>query len=278
MRFGFITCVRLGEACIREILRLGGDLALLVTLHDDLGRSKSGRVYLDNLARRHDIPLHKIRNVNDADAIELLREADLDWLFIIGWSQIAGPELLAVPRKGVLGMHPTLLPQGRGRASIPWAIIKGLEQTGVTLFKLDEGVDTGPILAQEICPLADNETASTLYSRVAEAHVALMRHAWQRLEDDTLPMLEQDASSATEWPGRRPEQGLIIPETMSVAEVDRLVRAVTHPYPGAFLETSDGDIVTIWEGHPAVGEPGPTVLRVGLTDGSYDAVSYERTA
>ena len=124
---------------------MGGKIDLLITLKDNKAVDKSGRIYLDEIALKHDVPLLKIKDVNDKEVIEALIKHDIDWLFIIGWSQIARSDLLNTPKKGCIGMHPTLLPVGRGRAAIPWTIIKGLDKTGVTMFKLDEGVDTGDI-------------------------------------------------------------------------------------------------------------------------------------
>ena len=137
---------------MEAIYDVGGKLELSITLHDDKARAKSGRVYIDKFCYAKKIPLLKINNINDAEAVEYVKQ--LDWLFIIGWSQIAGKIILGTPTFGVLGMHPTLLPVGRGRASIPWAILHQLSETGVTLIKLDEGVDTGPIVAQFIIPLS----------------------------------------------------------------------------------------------------------------------------
>jgi methionyl-tRNA formyltransferase len=176
-----------------------------------MARTKSGRVYIDDFAARHGIEVAKIRDLNKPEAVEIIREAGLDWLFIIGWSQIARAEVLSTPSWGVIGMHPTLLPQGRGRAAIPWAILKGINRTGVTMFRLDEGVDTGPILAQVEIPLHDRIDASELYTLVDRAHVALMREAFPKLARGELDAIPQDHSQATEWPRRKPEDGAIDP-------------------------------------------------------------------
>ena len=129
MRFGFVTCVKLGMSCIEEIYRVGGKLDLVITLNDEMSRKKSGRVYLDKFCEAHDIDLLKCKSINQGGTISEIQKYDLDWLFIIGWSQIASLEVLKVPRRGALGMHPTLLPVGRGRAAIPWTILKGLSET-----------------------------------------------------------------------------------------------------------------------------------------------------
>jgi methionyl-tRNA formyltransferase len=190
--------------------------------------------------------LLKIDNINEPIVIETLRDLQIDWLFIIGWSQIARKELLETPTNGCIGMHPTLLPIGRGRASIPWAILKGLDQTGVTLFKLDEGVDTGDIIGQGVIPLTPKTTATELYEQVNQMHIKLIGQYWDSIVNNTVHLQKQDESKATEWPGRKPEDGEILP-SMTMEEADRLVRAVTHPYPGAFYKNTNGEIIKIWK-------------------------------
>ena len=238
MRFGFVTCVQLGLACMEEIYQIGGHLDFAMSLGDDLAKNKSGRIYLDQFCQERDIPLYKVGNVNHTEALKAIHSAQLDWLFIIGWSQIANENLLATPTRGVLGMHPTLLPQGRGRAAIPWTILKGLRETGVTLFQLDPGVDTGPILAQERLVVHPNEYAGSLYTRIAEAHQSLIRHVWADLNADKLIPQPQDPLAGSVWPGRKPEDGrLDLSMTLEMAE--RMVRAVSRPYPGAFVDFED---------------------------------------
>lgn len=273
MRIGFVTCVQLGLSCMEAIYQAGGHLELAVTLPKDKARAKSGRVYIDDFCARHRIPLVKSPHVGDDGVVQAIRSSGLDWLFIVGWSQIAPQRVLEAPKRGVLGMHPTLLPEGRGRASIPWAILKGLPCTGVTLFKLDEGVDTGPILAQESVAISDRETARTLYDKINVAHQDLIRRVWDDLVTDRIRLQPQDDSQATTWSARRPQDGRIDPQSMTVAEIDQLVRAVTDPYPGAFLDTADAR-VRIWSGSPL-----PSAARCGsysieARDGTYYAVNY----
>ena len=245
MRFGFVTCVQLGLSCMEAIYAVGGELDLVITLRDDQAKSKVGRVYLDDFCDARGISLVKSGNVNDAAIVDAVRKAGIDWLFIIGWSQIARADLLAAPTRGALGMHPSLLPVGRGRAAIPWAILKGLDATGVTLFKLAEGVDTGEIIDQAVIPLAPDTDANGLYASVDAAHVALMRAAFPRLANDTLTGRPQIDADATYWPARTAEDGAI-DTSGSVFDAERLVRAVTRPYPGAFFH-SGGRKIVVWK-------------------------------
>src|SRR5690554_4329539 len=178
MKFAFCTCVQIGLSCMEAIYRAGGELDLIITLKDEKARKKSGRIYVDEFAAKHDIPVLKINHINDPEVIDALRSYGIDWLFIIGWSQIAGAAILEVPHQGIIGAHPTLLPVGRGRAAIPWTIIKGLDHTGVTFFKMDEGVDTGPVLGQYKIALSADETATRLYEKVNKAHELLIEQIW----------------------------------------------------------------------------------------------------
>lgn len=276
MRIGFVTCVRLGLACLEEIEALGGKLDLLISLCDDVAVKKAGRVYLDDYAARTGTPLTKVQHINDPESIEALRSADLDWLFVIGWSQIISDDALGAARQGILGMHPTLLPKGRGRAPIPWAILKNLPETGVTLFQLGDGADNGPIADQVSIPIAPRETASSLYDKVCAGHASLMRKTWPSLLSGNLKLEPQDESKATHWPGRKPADGKLSAD-MTVAEADRLVRAITHPYPGAFLDRGE-DRLVIWSGEPAVQGQAQSddCVPLEFSDGVYWASHVER--
>jgi methionyl-tRNA formyltransferase len=277
MRVGFVTCVQLGLSCMEAIYEAGGELKFAGTLLDSQAPTKSGRVYLDDFCDARGIPLAKFRNVNDPDAVDAIREAQLDWLMIVGWSQIARQAVLEVPRRGVLGIHPSLLPIGRGRAAVPWAILLELGETGVSLFKLDGGVDTGPILAQVRLPLAPRETATALYQRVNDAHRLLILRNWSHITSGQVTFTSQDPSFATVWQGRTPEQGRL-DRSMSVAEADRLVRAVTRPYPGAFIDI-DGRRLRIWSAHPAdspaAGENEAEVLNLAFREGDLVVVDFQ---
>jgi len=278
LRIGFVTCVRLGLSCMKAIYAAGGSLQFAMTLRDDVAPTKSGRVVLDDFCAEHRIPLTKIANVNDQVAVEAITAAELDWLFIIGWSQIAKAAVLKSARKGVLGIHPTLLPIGRGRAPIPWAILLGLQETGVTLFQLDEGVDSGPILAQRRLAIGPRETATTLYDRIESAHFELLASIWRPLMEDRLTARPQVHETATYWRARTPADGLLTLAS-SVFDADRLIRAVTRPYPGAFLELERGRLRVWRAGAPfedlgGAGRRGRT-KRLHFADGWIDAIEWQ---
>jgi methionyl-tRNA formyltransferase len=271
MKIAFCTCVQIGKSCIEAIISIGGHFDLLLTLNDHKSKKKSGRIYLDDIAADTQTPLYKLNHINDQQVAEVLKEYEIDWLFIIGWSQIASLQLLNVPKMGVIGAHPTLLPEGRGRAAIPWAIIKGLEKTGVTFFKMDDGVDTGPILDQIEIPINSDETATALYEKVNQAHVELIKQIWPKLIHGSVVGIKQNESLATYWEGRTLADGELF-QTMSVLEADRLVRATTRPYPGAFMRLDEINKLIIWGGST---QPIQNSKALNFSDGCYFISDFE---
>jgi methionyl-tRNA formyltransferase len=131
-------------------------------------------------------------------------------------------------------MHPTLLPEGRGRAPIPWTIIKGLRETGVTAFLLEDSADAGGIIFQERIQIKKEETATTLFSKVGEAHYQLAKKISPILAGRLLHSVKQDLSKGSVWPKRTPRDG-IIDFNEKANSINKLIRALTNPFPGAFF-------------------------------------------
>lgn len=273
MKIGFVTCVALGLECLEEINSIGGKVDVVFTLDDDVANQKSGRVYLDDYCSRTGTRLVKISNINNPEALAAIEQEQIELLLVIGWSQILREPLLKAVDNRALGMHPTLLPVGRGRAPIPWTIIKGLPESGVTLFELAGDADTGRLAGQVSFPVAPDETATTLYAKSIAAHRDLIRKYWADMVAGTIQLVPQDESRATNWEQRRPADGLIVPE-MTMSEVERLVRAVTHPYPGAFFFEGDRKVV-VWSGHIASGDAAEGKKTFTCADGVYVLNDYE---
>ena len=115
----------------------------------------------------------------------------------------------------------------------------------MTLFKLDEGVDTGPVLAQLEIPLTENTDAEMLYQMVNRVHIKLIIDVYPKVVTNTVLLREQDHSAATMWPARTPDDGQI-DLAGSVNDAERMVRAVTKPYPGAFYFDDKGRKLIVW--------------------------------
>ncbi len=273
-KLAFATCVELGFSCIKEIYKLNKKLDLAITLNDQIASKKSGRVYLDDFCKQKNIKLLKVDHINEVKCINAIKSLNIDWLFIIGWSQIANEEVLKSPNKGALGIHPTLLPEGRGRASIPNAILKSLKTTGATLFKLSTEVDSGPILEQVKIPLTNKINATELYQLTKEAHSQLIRNSLENIISNKIILKSQDENKATFWEGRKPEDGEIKSDKMNIYYAEKLIRATTKPYPGAFCYVN-GQKIIIWESSIYSKKPAEGNLYLKFTDAYLVFDSYE---
>ncbi|HEU4960651.1 MAG TPA: methionyl-tRNA formyltransferase [Sphingomonas sp.] len=222
----------------------GWRLAGLVTLEPGLAGRHSDFVDLTPGAAARGVPVLGVDRINEASTIERVRALAPDFLFVIGWSQLCGPELMAAAPGRVIGYHPAPLPRMRGRAAIPWTILAAEPITAGTLFWIDDGMDSGAILDQLFLHVAPDETAGSLYRRHMAALAAMMARTLPRLAAGTAPREPQDERYAT-WTARRTPADGRIDWNWSAAEVDRLVRAVGRPYPGAFTECG-ANRLTIW--------------------------------
>lgn len=247
----FIGGVEISAACLDALCELGLPPALAIG-YDASRAHASGYHDLGPLAERHGLRLERTADVNDPALVDRIEALAPRAALVVGWSQLVRARLLAVPAHGSAGIHPTRLPEGRGRAPIPWTILKGLERTACTMFMLTEGVDDGDIVGQVEVVVDPREDAGTLYAKHRAAHVALVREHVPALLEGTAAARPQDHAAATYWERRRPEDGAI-DWSASAEEVDRLVRAVTRPFPGAFFEHGGARRV-IWRA-----EPGPDV-------------------
>ncbi|MGB2875171.1 MAG: formyltransferase family protein [Gaiellaceae bacterium] len=263
MRLVWVSFDVMGRDCLEAAAEAGAEVAGVVTLPGPVDPDRSGQCSFDELAGRLGASLVETADVNSPATISALREIDPDMIFVVGWSQLVMDEFIGLPRHGVFGMHPTLLPKHRGRAAIPWAILNGLAKTGVTLFEITDGTaDSGSIVGQEEVPIAADETATTLYAKITEAHLELVRRFMPQLLEGRAPRLPQDTRRASSWPKRMPADGIIDWETRAPYLHD-WVRAQTRPYPGAFTYLGEEKLV-VWRARPVELEeeaPAGTIVR-----------------
>lgn len=266
-RVAWVSFDVVGRDCLLEAAALGAEIVGVVTLPGPVDPNRSGQCAFDEAAAGVGAQLVETADVNDPATVETVAALAPELIFVVGWSQLVRAPFIEAASRGVYGMHPTLLPAHRGRAPIPWSIILGLTATGVTLFQIvDPTADSGPIVGQVVVPIAADETATTLYERVNDAHVELVRRFVPGLLAGTAPHVPQDARRASAWPKRTPADG-IVDWTTRAAFLDAWVRAQTRPYPGAFTFLGE-DRVVLWRGRAvadAGGAPVGTVL--GHRDG-----------
>jgi methionyl-tRNA formyltransferase len=242
MRIAFVGAVEGSLIALDSLVRSGMAPGLTVTLPAHAAARHSDFVDLSPLVSASGSELMTATDVNAPDVVEALDRFRPDLLLIIGWSQICRAPVRATARIGCVGFHPAPLPRMRGRAVIPWTILQNENATAATLFWLDEGVDSGPILLQEHFQVAADETARSLYRKHTEALARILPRAVELVRSGEAPRLEQDHSRATYCAKRTPDDGLI-DWREPAANILRLVRAVGEPYPGAFTFSQGAKLI-----------------------------------
>ncbi len=227
-----------GHACL-DVLLKRGRRPVLVATHRDLPEEARWFPSVAELARANGIEPVFIDNPLDPAAVARVRIAAPDLLFSFYYRSLLPAEMLAIPRLGAFNVHGSLLPKFRGRAPVNWAVLKGESRTGATLHVMTERADRGAIVDREEVPIGPDDTAIEVQRRVTGAAAAVLERRLEELEAGAAKTTPQDETQATRFGRRRPEDGRI-DWSRSAREVHDLVRAVTHPYPGAFTDLLGG--------------------------------------
>jgi methionyl-tRNA formyltransferase len=257
MRLIFIGYHNIGYVCLEALIELcqelGDEIAAVVT-HADNPHENIWFASVRELAFKHYLPLYQPEDPNDPAFVAAMRKLAPDFLFSCYYRHMLKKPLLDLPRLGALNLHGSLLPRYRGRVPVNWVLINGGTETGVTLHYMEEKADRGDIVAQKRVPITEEDTALTLFARMTVAAQELMQETYPLLRTGQAPKMPQDHRQASYFGGRRPEDGRI-DWHKSAREIYNLVRAVTHPYPGAFTSL-EGRKLFVWGGRP-LSEPVP---------------------
>jgi methionyl-tRNA formyltransferase len=194
-------------------------------------------------AKQNGVPVRSLRrSMNEPDLLEAVAIWKPDIFLVVGWYHL-------IPRQWrglapAYGLHASLLPDYSGGAPLVWAIINGERKTGITLFEMDDGVDSGPIAGQRDESIYPNDTIATLYARIEERGLELLKEVLPRLANGSLKLQAQNESRRRIFPQRAPEDGWISWD-QGVVVIDRFIRAQTRPYPGAYTSLH-GRPLHIW--------------------------------
>ena len=227
-----------GHACVKFLLERGEDVALVATHGDDPKEPRWFESVAD-LARSRGIEPLILEEPRDPAAIERVKAARPELLFSFYYRGILPPEILKLPRLGAYNIHGSLLPKYRGRAPVNWAVLRGERVTGATLHVMTEKPDAGDIVDQEEVPVGPDDAAIEVQRRITAAAVKILERRLAELKSGTAPRRPQREENATTFGKRIPEDGSI-EWNRPAEEVHNLVRAVTHPYPGAFTDIFGG--------------------------------------
>ena len=220
-----------GVRCLKALLARGVDVPLVIT-HEDNPHEQIWFQSVAAVAADYGIATIAPGDSNAAEVVARVAAARPDFLFSFYYRAILKAPLLALPSRGALNMHGSLLPKYRGRVPVNWAIIQGEIETGATLHYMTTKPDDGDIVAQTAVPILPDDTAKDVFDKVTVAAEMTLYEALPGLVAGTAPRRPQDASRASYFGARKPEDG-VIDWSKSAAEIHNLVRAVAPPYPGA---------------------------------------------
>lgn len=261
MRIVFFGTPEFAVAALRALLRERFTLAGVVTQPDKpQGRSRSTLVppAVKVAALEAGLPvLQPAKPVGDL-FLSSLRRLEADLGVVVAYGHILRREVLDAPTRGMINVHASLLPRFRGAAPIQHAILAGDRETGISIMRMEEGLDSGPVLHRVSTPIADGETAGSLTTRLAALGATALVEALSLLSAGAEVPQPQDPAVATQAPKISREMARL-DWSRDAASLERQVRAF-DPVPGAWTSL-DGAPVKLFDGMPAVGggEPG-TVL------------------
>ena len=251
-------------ACLtlKALLEAGHEIVGVIAEPDRFDRKykwKDKYQSLRETALELKLPVYQPENINDAESVKLMERLDPELIVIVSYHSIIGKDL--IDKYKIINAHGSLLPKYRGRAPINWAIINGEKETGVTVCYVNEKLDTGDIILQERVGIGFEEAAGDVHKKSLPLYPKLVTEAVGLIEKGEAPRIPQDHSKATYFSRRKPEDGIIEWGKTSV-ELYNWVRALAHPFPGAFTY-HNGRKLMIWKASllddSYIGKPGEIV-------------------
>lgn len=255
--FGFQTW---GYKTLQALIETDHDVVLAVS-HPSSEESYKAiwSAPVDELAHEHGIPLHLTERV-DAETIDLVKRAEPDVIVVNSWYYRMPAELFNLPPHGTLNFHDSLLPRFTGFSPALWALISGESEFGLTLHRMDDGLDTGDILVQRSVPIGPADTGTELVLRGMDLIPGVLAEALNALESGTAVWRPQSKAERTYF-HKRSEQDSLIDWSWPAEDLARFVRALSDPYPRAFTFYR-GERIEVLEAHVSDASYGGTPGRV----------------
>src|SRR6201995_1049189 len=254
-----------GHRTLRALIDLDHDVVLAVT-HPPSEQSYKAifSESVEELAAGHGIPVHLTERV-DAQTIDLVKRAEPDVIVVNSWYTWMPPELYNLPPHGTLNLHDSLLPKFTGFSPVLWALISGASEFGLTVHRMDDGLDTGDILIQRSLPIGDTDTGTELVMRAMDLIPDALRDALRALEAGTAVWLPQNKAERTYF-HKRSERDSLIDWGWPAEDLERFVRALSDPYPRPFTSYRGERIVVLAAGVSEAcygGTPGRVIVQEG---------------
>jgi methionyl-tRNA formyltransferase len=264
MKIAFAGTPEFAAVALRALLAAGFEVPLVLTQPDrPAGRGqKLVASPVKQVALEHGIAVHQPEKLRDPATHGPLIEAAPELLVVAAYGLILPQAVLDIPQRGCINIHASLLPRWRGAAPIQRCIEAGDAETGVTIMRMELGLDTGPMLLAEALKIGADDTAATLHDRLAEQGGRLIVDALRRFEALT-PVAQPEAGVT--YASKIDKAEAAIDWTRPAAEIERRIRAF-DPFPGCTAQLGEATI-KIWRALPAAGAGAPGAILAVAPDG-----------
>lgn len=176
------------------------------------------------------------------DYLDEIKNFGPDIILVMGWYYMVPKKVRDLAKYGAWGIHASLLPDYAGGAPLVWAIIEGQKKTGISLFRLEDGVDDGDIIEQDVIEIENSDTIQEVYNKAIESSKKVLLRNLRNI--DSVRFHPQDKKSIKVYPQRKPDDGEIDLQLPAKQMYD-FIRAQAPPYPGAFIRTVDNKRIII---------------------------------
>ncbi|MBO4696262.1 MAG: methionyl-tRNA formyltransferase [Lachnospiraceae bacterium] len=251
MRIVYMGTPDIAAVILKRLIGEPYKIVLAVTQPDrPKGRGKElAKSPVKLVAEEAGIPVFQPLKLRDPEAVKAVAKAKPDMIVVAAFGQILPKAVLDLPKYGCINVHASLLPAYRGAAPIQWSIIDGQRETGITIMKMDEGLDTGDILLQKSIAISPEETGGSLHDRLAELGADALVEAIPGVIDGSLKPVPQGEMTTPYAKQLTKEMGRL-DFTKSAEELARTVRGL-DPWPGTYTDL-DGKLLKIWKAEPVI--------------------------
>ncbi len=228
-----------GLICLEALLKEGEDICGVVISpfpKIKAGGKKTKPEYeaLKQFAIKKKISVFQPLKINAPLLVRKIKKMSPDLIVMAGYNQILKKEIIKIPKKGVINLHGGKLPQYRGSSTLNWMIINGETEGGVAIISIDRGVDTGDIIAEENFEIKPDDTIQDVVDKTDKIFPSLLIKIIREIKNGVVKRKPQSLEEGVYYHTRHPRDGKINWERLSAKEIYNLIRALTHPYPGAF--------------------------------------------
>ena len=252
MRIVFFGCTKFSEDLLKNLLSKNHSIVAVFSIpkefnisYSDIKVKNSNFADIKLIAKKNSIPHFEVDSVlgkKISDYSLEIKKLKPDVILVLGWYYMVPKVIRDIPKHGAWGIHASLLPKYAGGAPLVWSIIQGEKETGVTLFRMDSGVDDGDIIAQKSFPILENDTIKEVYEKAGALSINILD---KTLNSSDIQFIPQDKNKIELYPQRSPKDGLI-DWSWDVKRIKNFIRAQTKPYPGAYTILNNKKI-TIWD-------------------------------